>query len=83
MREIGKKIGPGEAVLAAAWKELAGEFLAEHTTPAKLIDGVLTVRVMHPTLRFELERRWKRELLEKLRTRFGPGVVRELAFRLG
>jgi hypothetical protein len=44
---------------------------------------VLTVRVLQPTIHYELDRVWKRQLLEKLKERFGPRTVRELRFRIG
>jgi predicted nucleic acid-binding Zn ribbon protein len=71
-----------EAVIAA-WQEIVGEFVAKHSTPRQLKDGVLTVSVLQPTMHFELERNWKREILAKLKTRFGARVVREVKFRIG
>jgi predicted nucleic acid-binding Zn ribbon protein len=71
-----------EAVLGA-WQEIVGEFVAKHATPRQLKDGVLTVSVLQPTMHFELERNWKREILDKLKKRFGTRVVREIRFRLG
>jgi predicted nucleic acid-binding Zn ribbon protein len=66
-----------------AWRELVGDFLASHSAPGSLRDGVLYVRVLQSTVHFELERVWRPKIMEKLRARFGPRVVRELKFRLG
>lgn len=71
-----------EAVLSA-WQEIVGEFVAKHSTPRQLKDGVLTVSVLQPTMHFELERNWKRQILDKLKKRFGARTVREIKFRLG
>jgi predicted nucleic acid-binding Zn ribbon protein len=71
-----------EAVLSA-WQEIVGEFVAKHATPRQLKDGVLTVSVLQPTMHFELERNWKRQILDKLKKRFGARTVREIKFRLG
>lgn len=71
-----------EAVMGA-WQEIVGEFVARHATPRQLKDGVLSVSVLQPTMCFELERNWKREILDKLKKRFGPRVVREIRFRIG
>ena len=60
-----------------------GEFVAKHATPRQLKDGVLTVSVLQPTMCFELDRHWKRDILARLKTRFGPRVVREIKFRIG
>lgn len=72
-----------EEEVMKAWGEIAGEFIAKHSTPQRLKDGVLTVRVLQPTIHYELDRVWKRKLLEKLKQRFGPRTVRELKFRIG
>ena len=69
--------------MLAAWKEIVGDYLALHSSPSKLKDGVLYVRVMQPSIHFEMERRLKPQIVEKLRKRFGARVVRELRFRLG
>ncbi len=66
-----------------AWHEVVGEFVAKHSSPQQLKDGVLTVRVLQPTVHFELDRVWKREILAKLKQRFGPRTVREVKFRIG
>ena len=66
-----------------AWHEVVGEFVAKHSAPQQLKDGVLTVRVLQPTVHFELDRFWKREILAKLKERFGKSVVREVKFRVG
>ena len=65
------------------WTEVVGEFLAKHAAPARLSDGVLVVHVLQPTVHFELERVWKRPLLQKLQDRFGRQTIREIRFRLG
>ncbi len=79
-------LGLGELVRESevldAWKEIAGDFFALHSSPSKLKDGVLYVRVMQPSIHFEIER-LKGQIVEKLKKRFGARVVRELRFRLG
>ena len=77
---LGERIS--EAEIGACWKEIVGPFLAEHSTPAKLVDGILQIQVLQPTVRFELERNWKKEILSKLQQRFGKKVIREVRFRL-
>jgi predicted nucleic acid-binding Zn ribbon protein len=71
-----------EQQITDAWREVAGDFLAQHSIPAGLAGGILTVQVIQPSVRYELERTWKREILEKLQARFGKRVVREVRFRL-
>jgi hypothetical protein len=72
-----------EDEIKSAWKELVGDFLFRHSAPATLLQGVLTVHVLQPTVHFELERVWKKTLLTKLQERFGKVTVREIRFRLG
>lgn len=67
----------------SAWHEVVGEFVAKHSTPQQLKDGILTVRVLQPTVHFELDRFWKPKILAKLKERFGNRVVREVKFRIG
>lgn len=71
-----------EAVIAA-WKEVVGEFVAKHSAPRQLKEGVLYVSVLQPSLHFELERVWKRDIVDKLKKRFGPKIVRDVKFRIG
>jgi hypothetical protein len=66
-----------------AWKEIVGDFLATHSEPVALREGTLIVRVLQPTLLYELDRVWKPRLLQKLKQRFGSRTVREVRFRIG
>jgi hypothetical protein len=47
-----------------------------------LSGGVLGIHVLQPSLRYELERNWKREILTKLQERFGKKAIREIKFRI-
>lgn len=78
---LGDRLKSGEVL--AAWKEIVGDFFARHSSPQQLKDGVLYVSVLQPTVHFELDRVWKRDILAKLKTRFGARTVREIKFRLG
>ena len=71
-----------EAEVLQAWKEIAGDFLAMHSSPSRLKDGVLYVRVLQPSIHFELEQ-MRRPIIEKLKTRFGVRAVRDIRFRAG
>ena len=66
-----------------AWKEIVGDFLATHSEPVALKEGTLFVRVLQPTLHYELDRVWKPRLLQKLKQRFGTRTIREVRFRVG
>ncbi len=69
-----------EAEVRRVWASLVGEFIAGHTEPARFTRGVLTVKVLQPTIRFELERNWKPRITARLQEHFGSAKVRGLRF---
>lgn len=71
-----------EADIIAAWSAIVGDFLAQHSQPERLVAGTLHVRVIQPTVRYELDRTWKPEILRKLREQFGQKVIRDVRFVL-
>jgi predicted nucleic acid-binding Zn ribbon protein len=85
--KVMKELGLGERLRAeevlGAWREVVGDFVAKHSAPQHLKAGVLYVSVLQPTVAFELDRVWKREILDKLKKRFGSRTVREIKFRVG
>jgi predicted nucleic acid-binding Zn ribbon protein len=87
VRKIMDSLGLSDRLKAdevlAAWQEVVGEFFAKHSRPQQLKDGVLYVAVLQPTVHFELDRVWKRDILTKFKERFGTRRVREIKFRLG
>ena len=86
LQKILPKLGLGDRLseqqILAAWREVVGDFLSQHSVPVGLSGGTLTIQVVQPSVRYELDRSWKREILEKLQERFGRKVVREVRFRL-
>ncbi len=70
-----------EQEVQATWKEIVGDFLAEHSLPVSMRDGILIIQVLQPTVRYELDRSWKPEILRKLKARFGAKTVKEIRFR--
>ena len=67
--------------VTSVWQELVGEFLAANSQPVSLKDGVLLVRVVQPTLRYELDRSLKPKILRRLRESFGEKFIKEIRFR--
>ena len=86
MQKVMPKLGLGERLgeqqVTAAWRDVVGDFLATHSLPVGLSAGVLTVQVVQPSVRYELDRNWKRDILTKLQERFGKKIVRDVRFRL-
>lgn len=85
LKKILPKLGLTERLneqeVQAAWREIVGDFLAEHSVPVSMKEGVVTIQVLQPTVRYELDRTWKKEILAKLKARFGAKTVREIRFR--
>ena len=68
--------------VAAAWKDIVGDFIARQTAPDGLKRGVLTIRVLQPAVHHTLMME-KARLMAKLQERFGASEVRDLKFRHG
>lgn len=83
MQKLGLKERLRESEIIDAWSSIVGEFIAAHSTPVALRDGTLYVRVLQPSLHYELERVTKAEILRKLKQRFGAKTIRDLRLRLG
>jgi predicted nucleic acid-binding Zn ribbon protein len=83
MQKLGLKERLRESEMIDAWSSIVGEFIAAHSTPVALREGVLYVRVLQPSLHYELERVAKSEVLRKLKQRFGSRTIRDVRFRLG
>lgn len=71
-----------EEEVRGAWRDMVGEFIAQHSRPQRLVDGVLHVRVLQPSMLYELERTLRADIVAKLRQRFGR-TVRDVRFRVG
>jgi len=83
MRRLGLHERLQETAVIEAWAKIVGDFLATHSTPVALRDGVLYVRVLQPALHYELEQVSKIDILRKLKQRFGSKTIRDLRFRIG
>jgi predicted nucleic acid-binding Zn ribbon protein len=83
MQKLGLRERLREHEILGAWQALVGEFIAAHSCPISLREGILYVHVLQPALHYELERVAKPEILRKLKQRFGGKVIRDLRFRLG
>lgn len=83
MKKLGLKERLRESEVIAAWSGIVGEFIAAHSAPVSLREGVLYVRVLQPALHYELERIAKAEVVRKLKRRFDGRTIRDVRFRLG
>src|SRR4051794_9328758 len=83
MQKLGLRERLHENEVLEAWSAIVGEFIAAHSTPSALRDGILYVRVLQPALHYELEQVSKSEIRKKLQKRFGAKTIREVRFRVG
>jgi len=83
MQRMGLRERLHETEVIDAWSKIVGEFIAAHSAPVALREGVLYVRVLQPALHYELEQVSKIEILRKLKKRFGTKTIRDLRFRVG
>src|SRR6266849_10268793 len=82
MQRLGLRERVHETEVIDAWSKIVGEFIAAHSAPVALRDGVLYVRVLQPALHYELEQISKLEILRKLKQRFGGKTIRDIRFRV-
>jgi predicted nucleic acid-binding Zn ribbon protein len=83
MQRLGLRERLHEAEVIDAWSKIVGEFIAAHSAPVALREGILYVRVLQPALHYELEQVSKLEILRKLKKRFGSKTIRDIRFRVG
>jgi predicted nucleic acid-binding Zn ribbon protein len=83
MQRLGLRERLHETEVIDAWSKIVGEFIAAHSAPVALREGVLYVRVLQPALHYELEQISKSEILRKLKQRFGGKTIRDVRFRVG
>ncbi len=83
MQRLGLKERLNESDVIEAWAEIVGEFIAAHSAPVSLREGVLCVRVLQPALHYQFEQISKADILRKLKQRFGPKIIRDVRFRVG
>ncbi|HEY2626058.1 MAG TPA: DUF721 domain-containing protein [Candidatus Udaeobacter sp.] len=83
MQRLGLRERLHETEVIDAWSKIVGEFIAAHSSPVALREGILYVRVLQPALHYELEQVSKVDILRKLKKRFGGKVIRDVRFRVG
>jgi predicted nucleic acid-binding Zn ribbon protein len=83
MQRLGLRERLRETEVIDAWSKIVGDFIATHSAPVALREGILYVRVLQPALHYELEQISKTEILRKLKQRFGGKTIRDIRFRVG
>ena len=83
MQRLGLRERLRETEVIDAWSKIVGDFIAAHSAPVALREGILYVRVLQPALHYELEQISKPEILRKLKQRFSGKAIRDIRFRVG
>ena len=83
MQRLGLRERLHETEVIDAWSKIVGDFIAAHSAPVALREGILYVRVLQPALHYELEQVSKIDILRKLKKRFGGKTIRDIRFRVG
>src|ERR1700732_1216409 len=83
MQRLGLRERLHETEVIDAWSKIVGDFIAAHSAPVELREGILYVRVLQPALHYELEQVSKIDILRKLKQRFGGKTIRDIRFRVG
>lgn len=82
LKVIGLSEGIEEERLKEIWHRVAGDFVARHTVPESIRDGILILRVLQPTMKFHLQQ-MSGKLLSNLRDELGSDVVKQVIFKIG
>src|SRR5438046_8810209 len=77
MQRLGLRERLHETEVIDAWSKIVGDFIAAHSAPVALREGILYVRVLQPALHYELEQVSKAEILRKLTQRFAGKATRD------
>lgn len=83
MQRLGLRERLHETEVIEAWSKIVGDFIAAHSAPVALREGILYVRVLQPALHYELDQVSKIDILRKLKQRFGGKIIRDIRFRVG
>jgi len=83
MQRLGLRERLHETEVIDAWSKIVGDFIAAHSAPVALREGILYVRVLQPALHYELEQVSKIDIMRKLKQRFGGKTIRDIRFRVG
>ncbi|MGD9418224.1 MAG: DUF721 domain-containing protein [Verrucomicrobiota bacterium JB025] len=82
LESIGARDGLREDQVRATWKQLAGDFISQHTEPVSVKNGMLVLRVTQPAMRFHLEQ-MKPMLLKRIQSELGADQIQSVKFNHG
>jgi predicted nucleic acid-binding Zn ribbon protein len=83
VEKLGLERRRAETEIVRAWKTLIDPTLTAHAQPTGLRQGTLFVSVDSSVWLTEIVRYRQREILERLRSSFGPSLIKRISFRVG
>lgn len=69
-------------LLSKGWSNAAGPFISSQANLLSISNGVATIQVLQPAMRYQLKQ-WEASLLEKLRAEFGGQTIKSIKIILG
>ena len=82
LKSAGMADGLQEDEVREIWRELAGDFVAQHAEPSSVNNGRLTLKVTQSAMRFHLEQ-MKPMLLKRVQDKLGRDNITSIHFTLG
>jgi len=79
----GKQKKDGSLHIINAWGTIVGETIGKHTKPVHIKKKVLYVVVDQATWVYELNQKYKKELLRLLNKEVGEDCISDMCFRVG
>lgn len=73
----------GNTIIKECWDDIVGVKIAGHTKPIKVSKKVLYVCVDEATWAYELNQKYKKEMIEKINNTIGEGRIKDIFFRVG
>ncbi len=79
----GQQKKDGSLTIIDAWNSIVGKTIAEHTKPIHIKKKVLYVVVDQSTWVYELNQKYKKELIRLLNNEVGEESIVDMSFRVG
>jgi len=83
VQNIGLDRKRGELEILKIWNNLLDPQITAHAQPANIAKGTLFVNVDTSVWLDEIVRYRRKEILDRLKTAFGPDLIRKISFRIG
>jgi hypothetical protein len=83
VKKIGLERKRSDLEILKVWNNLMDPQVAAHAQPVNIAKGTLFVKVDSSVWLDEIVRYRRKEILDRLKTAFGPDLVQKISFRVG